>query len=323
MTVKKDSIAAMRAALLEKEEKSNNQGNQTRRSFGDNARYPFWDLAVGKSATLRFLPDADPDNIYFWKERFDLNLPFEGIKGQSNDRVTVQVPCMKTWGKSCPVISETRKWWDDESTKALARQYYFKRQFLYQGFVVNSDLEEAEVPENPIRRFTLGPQIHKIIEEYVKDPDIRYSPTDFENGMDFKISKKQNGQFSDYSASNWTFARGSRALNDAELEAIEKYNLYTLKDFLPKEPGEREIEIIKEMFEASYNGEEYDPDRFAEFYRPRGLKFDGGGSAPYPRSSAPAAKEETVEPIKATTKTATDSAQDLIADLKRRRGQSS
>lgn len=308
MTIKKDNIALIRAQLLEKEEKAN---SPTTRSFGDNARYPFWDLPIGKSASVRFLPDNDPDNIYFWRDRFDINLPFAGIKGQTTDDIKVQVPCMKTWQKACPIISETRKWWDDESTKEQARLYYFKRSYLYQGFVVRSDLVEDVVPENPIRRFTLGAQIHKIIDSYVKEPDLRYSPTDFENGVDFKINKKQNGAWADYSTSSFSVS-GPRALSDTEISAIDTHGLFTLKDFLPKEPDQKHLEIIQEMFEASVNGEAYDPDRFAEFYRPRGLKYEGGS-----HSNENEDADETPAPAKVKS---SGGANDLIAELKRKRG---
>lgn len=311
MTIKKDNISKIREALLADEEKKNNPQN---RSFGDNARYPFWDIPMGKSCTVRFLPDEDPDNLYFWRERFDINLPFEGIKGTTTDRVTVQVPCMKTWQKACPIVSETRKWWDSEDTKELARLYYPKRSYLYQGFVVRSDLVEEETPENPIRRFTLGAQIHKIIDAYVKEPDLQYSPTDFENGVDFKINKKQNGQWADYSTSSFSVA-GPRALNDSEIAAIDEYGLFCLKDFLPKEPDAEHLAAIQDMFEASVNGEAYDPDRFAEFYRPRGLKYE-----PKTNSGNSSNEEESEEKDETPASSSGGSASDIIAALKKKRG---
>lgn len=313
MTIKKDNISKIRESLLANDEKKSNPQN---RSFGDNARYPFWDIPMGKSCTVRFLPDEDPDNLYFWRERFDINLPFEGIKGTTTDRVTVQVPCMKTWQRACPIISETRKWWDSDETKELAKTYYFKRSFLYQGLVVRSDLVEDESPENPIRRFTLGAQIHKIIDAYVKEPDLQYSPTDFEHGVDFKINKKQNGQWADYSTSSFSVA-GPRALNDSEIAAIDEFGLFCLKDFLPKEPDEEHLTAIQEMFEASVNGEAYDPDRFAKYYRPRGLKYDASGSSDAGSNSDDEAPKKSEQ--KAESKSG-GSASDIIAALKAKRG---
>ncbi len=49
------------------------------------------------------------------------------------------------------------------------------------------------------------------------------------------------------------------AVTADEAAAIEKFGLYNLADFLPKKPSEAELRIIKEMFEASVDGEAYDP----------------------------------------------------------------
>ena len=63
-----------------------------------------------------------------------------------------------------------------------------------------------------------------------------------------------------------------------------------MNDFLPKRPGEEELRVIKEMFEASVNGEAYDPDRFGAYYRPAGMAAPAGNSAstPAPAPQAPA-----------------------------------
>ena len=64
--------------------------------------------------------------------------------------------------------------------------------------------------------------------------------------------------------------------------------MYNLADFLPKRPGEVEIKVIKEMFEASVDGEPYDPDRWAQYFKPPG--FQGSNDNAAPAASAPAAK---------------------------------
>jgi len=44
-----------------------------------------------------------------------------------------------------------------------------------------------------------------------------------------------------------------------------------LGDFLPKKPTDVEIKVMKEMFEASVDGEAYDADRFGQYFRPAGM----------------------------------------------------
>lgn len=275
------TLQELRAKLLNDEKK------QT--SGGDNAMFRFWDMPVGSTTTLRFLPDGDSDNVAFWKERTLIRLPFNGIVGQHDNRVEVQVPCLHMYGKSCPIINETRAWWNDPETKQMAQTYWKKRTYIYQGFVVSSDVKEENIPENKIRRFVISPAIHKIIETSICDPEIEYIPTDYQSGLDFRIKKTQNGEFSNYGTSTW--ARNTRTLSEEELEQIEEHGLFDLKNFLPKEPSDHEVEIIKEMFHASVNGEAYDPAKWGDYYRPFGMT----------NSSETSSTEDKVESKPSTT----------------------
>ena len=95
------TLAEIRAKL--KEQESNTGGNRS--SGGDNAIFPFWNMQEGQSSTLRFLPDGDDTNTFFWKERLMIKLPFAGIKGETDSRpVQVQVPCMEMYGETCPYL---------------------------------------------------------------------------------------------------------------------------------------------------------------------------------------------------------------------------
>ena len=48
-------------------------------------------------------------------------------------------------------------------------------------------------------------------------------------------------------------------------------DLFNLSDFLPKKPGEVEVKVMQEMFEASVDGEAYDADRWSQYFRPAGM----------------------------------------------------
>ena len=71
------SLAEIRAKLQQQE------SNSTQGPSGPNPIFPFWNIKEGESATIRFLPDGDPDNTFFWRERLMIKLPFAGIKGQT------------------------------------------------------------------------------------------------------------------------------------------------------------------------------------------------------------------------------------------------
>ena len=277
------SLAEIRAKLLEQETKSSSRGTS---SGGDNAIFPHWQIPEGSSATLRFLPDADESNTFFWKERQMVRLEFPGVKGHDEHKpVTVQVPCVEMWGDSCPIHAEIRPWFKDPAMEDMGRKYWKKRSYIFQGFVTQSDLQEDTTPDNPIRRFVISPQIFKIISQALMDPDFPEIPTDYEAGTDFRIMKSTKGQYADYSTSNW--ARRERSLNQEERDAINTNGLFNLNDFLPKKPGADDLNAIFEMFEASVDGQLYDPERFADFYRPYGLDAPAKGSAPTP-APAPA-----------------------------------
>ena len=264
------TLAEIRAKLKEQESRSG--GNLT---GGDNAIYPFWNIKEGESATLRFLPDGDDENTFFWKERLMIKLPFQGIKGETDSRpVQVQVPCMEMYGESCSILSEVRGWFKDSNLEDMGRKYWKKRSYIFQGFVTNNPLSEDSTPENPIRRFIIGPQIFQIIKAALMDPDMEELPTDYTAGVDFRLNKTSKGGYADYSTSQW--ARRERPLSDDEMNAINTNGLFNFSDFLPKKPDEVALKVIKEMFEASVDGEAYDPEKWSSYFRPAGMQARTG-----------------------------------------------
>ena len=286
------TLAEIRAKL-----KAQDEAKNQRSSSGDNTIFPHWNIDEGQSAKVRFLPDADPNNTFFWVERLQINLPFAGIKGQPNSKpCTVKVPCMEMWEPvgSCPILSEVRPWFKNPELEETARSYWKKRSYLMQGFVHESPLDE-EVPENPIRRFIFTPQIFEMIKAAIMDPELEELPTDYQMGLDFIINKtkKPNG-YADYTTSKW--ARRESALTQEELDAIEEYGLFNLADFLPKKPDQEHLRIIYEMFEASVDGEAYDPDRWAGFYRPPGVDDPNYTSKQESKQSDTSAKKASPTP---------------------------
>ena len=282
------SLAEIRAKLQAQDKKSSG----STQGGGDNAIFTHWNIPEGSSATLRFLPDADPDNTFFWKERQMIRLSFPGVKGgDENKPVTIQVPCVEMWGDTCPVHAEIRPWFKDPTMEDMGRKYWKKRSYIFQGFVTQSDLQEDSLPENPIRRFVISPQIYKIISSALMDPEFQEIPTDYEAGTDFVIKKSTKGQYADYSTSNW--ARRERSLDQTERDAIATHNLHNLNDFLPKKPDAEHLNAIFEMFEASVDGQLYDPERFGQYYRPYGI------DAPATTGAKPVAAATTPPPTPA------------------------
>ena len=277
------SLAEIRARLLEQENKTS--GNN-QRSTGDNAIFPFWNIPEGSTTTVRFLPDGDESNTFPWRERQMIRLEFAGVKGgDEGKRVTVTVPCMEMWKETCPIHAEIRPWFKDKSLEDLGRKYWKKKSYIFQGFVVDTKLQEESLPENPIRRFIVNPSIFNIIKSALMDPEMENLFTDFENGTDFRLVKSTKGQYADYTTSS--FARRERGLNEQELQAIADHGLYDLNDFMPKKPGKEEVDIIYDMFKASVDGELYDPQLWGNYFRPAGVSIGNVESAPQAAPAAP------------------------------------
>ena len=276
------SLAEIRARLQAAE---GNKGGQS--TGGDNSIYPHWNMEEGQSTTLRFLPDANTKNTFFWQERAMIRLPFAGIKGEGDSKqVQVQVPCVEMWGEACPILAEVRTWFKDKSLEEMGRKYWKKRSYIFQGFVRENPLSEDKTPENPIRRFIIGPQIFATIKGALMDPELEEMPTDTLRGLDFRVSKTSKGGYADYSTSKW--ARKESALTEAEQAAIATHGLFDLSTFLPKKPGDVELKVIKEMFEASVDGQPYDTERWGQYFRPAGVQAPGGAGAAHADEDTPA-----------------------------------
>jgi len=321
---------------------------------GDNAIYPFWNNPEGSSATLRFLPDGDETNDFFWLERLIIKLPFPGVKGDVTGKpVEVQVPCTDMWKpNSCPITAEIRPWWKDKSLEDMARKYYKKKSYLFQGFVTSNPNKDDQEPANPIRRFIINPSVFDVIKSILMDQDLENSPTDYDHGRDFYLLKTTKGGYANYASSKW--AMKERPLTDDERNAIAQHGLWNLSSFLPKKPDDAHLNAIMELFTASVNEELYDVDKWGQFYRPNGMRLDSNGSendssdattnvttvaAPKVTASSilnrlpskPAASEETSPPWDepatpaATTVTADkpkmQSPDDIIAAIRRRQQQ--
>jgi hypothetical protein len=298
------SLAEIRAKLQAQENRKNNaSGNM------DNSIFPHWNIPDGVESTLRFLPDGDPNNSFFWVERLMIKLPFPGIKGQAESKpCVVQVPCVEMYGKDyvCPILTEVRPWYKDKTLEPLANKYWKKRSYYFHGFVRKNSLVDDNPPANPIRRFIISPQIFTLIKAALMDPELNNLPTDYDSGIDFRVVKsKGKSGYSEYNTSSWS--RNSSALTAAERQAIETYGLTNLSSFLPKIPGEVELKVMKEMFDASVDGQEYDMERWGQYFKPNGVFVESQSSDEETSEAAPVqptapvlAKQENSAPAPVT-----------------------
>jgi hypothetical protein len=105
---------------------------------------------------------------------------------------------------------------------------------------------------------------------------------------------------------------------------------------LPKKPTDVELKVIKEMFEASVDGQPYDTERWGQYFRPAGVQAPASAAAsdedtpakpapvakaaPAPAAETPAWDED--EPTTATAPVAKPAAggnaQDILAMIRAR-----
>ena len=272
-------------------------------------------MKSGSQSVVRFLPDLNSSNPFFWVLKYQIKLPFNGIKNGDTKLIFVNVPCCdksrdkdgntrtpfkdeepNDFAQGCPILNEVRGWYKekDATSTELANKYWKKPTYILQGFVRENGVPDDKAPENPIRKFNLNKQLFNLVKAGLLDKDMENIPSDYKNGTDFKILSTTIGQYADYGTSS--YSRKESALTQAELDAIEKYGLVDLSDYLGKKPTPEDMEIIKEMFEASVNGEPYDVERWGKYYRPGNLKING---EPVNNSS----NNESSQPTTATTET--------------------
>jgi hypothetical protein len=248
---------------------------------------------------------------------------------------------MEMYGDGCNILQEVRGWFKDPALEDMGRKYWKKRSYIFQGFVTDNPLTDDTTPENPIRRFIIGPQIFQIIKQALMDPDMEELPTDYTAGVDFRLNKTSKGGYADYGTSTW--ARRERPLGDAEMAAVNTHGLFNMSDFLPKKPGEVEVKVMSEMFEASVDGEAYDAERWSQYFRPAGMQARTGDpmkaaspqatatsqSAPTPAPAADPRNDDI--PFKSTEEAAAEAApaaaaepaggaQDILAMIRSRQG---
>jgi hypothetical protein len=230
--------------------------------------YPFWNQPTDTNSIIRFLPFKGDEAGIFWNEVHMRPLTFCGILGEDEGKpVTINVPSMTMYGEKDRVNEHLRPLWDTD--KETARKFYHKKSFEFYGFVIKSPFEEVDTAA--VRRFRLSNSIFTKIKNGLLDEDLGLEnhPCGVEDGSNFVINKTQQGQYASYDGSSW--AKKETALTK-EQAAVYNQSLIALDDFTFAKPDEERQEIIYQMFLDSYNGELYDPDKYARFYKPYGYE---------------------------------------------------
>lgn len=287
-----ERLLALRAKL--KEQKA---ANETRGSGGGDKRfYRFFDIPVDGSCTLRFLPDGNEKNAFFYKEKqmFSWEYADPDRPGQT---VRINMPCRNMYEpRTCPVSQLISKQYETNDT---AKKMWVNKKYIYQGFVRKSDLEEAEVPENPIRLHELTKKLHGRItgalEDESEETGLPSYPVNYDNGLNFIIKKTKQGEHANYDSSQ--FSQKQTPLTEDEITAIEQFGLYDLNELLPPQPSEEQFALQVEMANALLDGEPWNKEweTLWKPYRPTNKEDGGDHETPAARPSTKASAKSDDE----------------------------
>lgn len=243
----------------EKDKKTDNGGNRKR---GD--MYPFWQMELNQSATVRILPDANTDNPFqFFVDKLEHTLSIDG-----NDE---RIPCLQMYGEKCPICDTSREFYKLEGKGSTQGKYYYRKKIsLLRVLVIKDPLpNDEETGENAVGKVLntqFGYQLMEKIKEDTSSEEMDSLPYDLEDGYNFVIKKTPQGDYGTYTVASG-FARKPTPISDYFEGDVELIDLQTL---LPANPG---FEFVKRKLDIHTNG-----------------SSDDAGDEDEPRAKTPPAK---------------------------------
>lgn len=269
-----------------------------------NNYYPFWNIAEGQQAIVRFLPDKNSDNPFgFVVEKLMHTLT---INGENKS-----VACLKMHGEDCPVCKVSSEYYKKED-KENGKKYWRKKQHIAQALVIEDPLKADEntheTHAGKVRFLALGYQLFQVIQAAFEGGDLEEIPYNMDGGYDFVIKKTKQGDYSTYAVGS-RFKAKARALTEEERSVAED-QMIDLATLLPANPGE---EKVAAMLTSALTGASY---------------ADDSKSSKSKTSTAPAGDSDEPAPAKAASKPTPastpadadeDDGEEILAMIKNRR----
>jgi hypothetical protein len=277
-----------------------------------NNYYNFWDMKVGQTCTIRFLPDLNEDSPRgFLVEKTTHSLTINGEKKT--------IACMEpfTGPKSCPICKLSSDYYKVED-KLNGKKYWRKKGYIAQALILEDPLppnkDTGETHVGKVRYIALGFQLYNIIKEaYAATVEpLEAEPCDIHDGYDFVIKKSQKGEYADYSVGTKFFSK-QRALTEDELAVFGETSV-DLATLLPKNPG---VEKVQAMLNAELNGEQYNDKKDDD----NGFSTPAAKAAPAAKIETPAHKAEApkVPETPAPAPAGNNDVDDMLATIRARR----
>jgi hypothetical protein len=298
-------INALREAFKKKESEGSSEGNT---GFWDKF-YPFYKMDFDETVEFRFLPDLDEENpIGFIVENKYHELLINGKKKR--------IACLKMYGESCPCCEHSKKYYDEGDEK-MGKTFWRKIDYIAQGVIISTPFEyPIKADENPVRMISIGPKLYKVIEAKIVKGDLDKMPYDMVDGYNFKIYKTHQGEYADYTTSD--FARKSSGIPENLLTHLEMYDLKKYRY------GKIEREQMEAMIEAFLTGRSYEEEKSNPAGSTGSASLDNQLAAPKQTASADSVVQQFTQSAPAVVNEAAPastgklSPQEILAKLKAR-----
>lgn len=312
-----DRLAKLRSQLKEQRANTDNKGS----GAVDKRYFRFYEAKPGQTSTLRFIDDhPDAKNSFFWEEKQMFRWKFPD-PDKPGEMMNVTMPCRNMYvPRTCSISQAISKVYD---TNPAAKGMWVNKSYLFEGFVRKTDLEETDIPENPLRLFDMSKNIYGLIYNAITDEGDETAlptwPTNEKGGLNFIVSTTSQGEHNNYSTSK--FSSKTTDLTDDELAAIAQYGRYNLKTLLPAQPSDDAFEVQALIGQALLAGDPWNKD-WEEYWKPfrksqKSEESSDGNSEPAPRPAVVTKPKAVEESNAAPKETSSDgNASSILARLK-------
>lgn len=289
------SLAEIRAHFKAlKDGKGKGDGNN---KFASSEIYPFWNMKVDESATVRILPDADSENEnVFFIDKLEHVLSING-----KDK---KIPCVWMYGEKCPICALSKKYYDAQD-KVQGKYYYRNKQSLLKAVIIKDPLPaDAETGKNSIGQVktlqfnyqlmqTIMEQLAKEDSEDGEEEGLKAVAWDIDAGHNFFIKKTKGPQFDAYNVSSGFSAK----VTSLPAEYAEGLEFISLKTLLPANPG---VDEVTRLLNAHLNGEDEQEEAGEEEEapaRPAARPVTRKPTATEDEDEAPVARRPATKPV--------------------------
>lgn len=231
--------------------KDNIKKEETQKKKGFEKDTRFWKHTAddqGKAAAvIRFIPDKDGNPfVKYYTHSFDYMV--DGVK-----KYWIR-NCINTFGydKDCPICKKNMEYWNSpfEQDKKLASQRKRKLVFVSNILVVKNPANPDD--EGKVFLYQYGQKIYDKMkqlmfpsDEDMLDPDFKsFIPFDLEEGADFLLKVKKQGDFPNYDDSKFS---GQKPLGDDKKIDSVMAKTYELNEFMAPEKFPANEETIKTL----------------------------------------------------------------------------